>query len=86
MCIEALYTLIYKHQIKAYIIYIQTQIHLYKAKTYRSIASLRSRMTQGAAFRNPHNLPVKDCVVCGRPFTWRKKPGALRRAREKRTA
>merc|ERR1719163_157436 len=24
-------------------------------------------------FRNPHNLPVKDCVVCGRPFTWRKK-------------
>lgn len=27
----------------------------------------------GAPFRNPHNLPVKDCVVCGRPFTWRKK-------------
>eukprot|EP00931_Biecheleriopsis_adriatica_P101293 TRINITY_DN76463_c0_g1_i1.p1 TRINITY_DN76463_c0_g1~~TRINITY_DN76463_c0_g1_i1.p1 ORF type:complete len:307 (-),score=62.13 TRINITY_DN76463_c0_g1_i1:17-937(-) len=26
-----------------------------------------------AGFRNPHNLPVKDCVVCGRPFTWRKK-------------
>jgi hypothetical protein len=24
-------------------------------------------------FRNPNNLPVKDCVVCGRPFTWRKK-------------
>jgi len=30
-------------------------------------------MTGGAPFRNPHNLPVKDCVVCGRPFTWRKK-------------
>jgi len=26
-----------------------------------------------SGFRNPHNLPVKDCVVCGRPFTWRKK-------------
>ena len=24
-------------------------------------------------FRNPHNLPVKTCVVCNRPFTWRKK-------------
>ncbi|MBL7835277.1 MAG: DUF2256 domain-containing protein [Cyclobacteriaceae bacterium] len=19
------------------------------------------------------NLPTKDCIVCGRPFTWRKK-------------
>lgn len=27
----------------------------------------------GGAFRNPHNLPVKECVVCKRPFTWRKK-------------
>jgi len=27
----------------------------------------------GKGFRNPHNLPVKDCLVCGRPFTWRKK-------------
>lgn len=27
----------------------------------------------GAPFRNPHNLAVKDCLVCGRPFTWRKK-------------
>ena len=26
-----------------------------------------------AGFRNPHNLPTKTCVVCGRPFTWRKK-------------
>lgn len=26
-----------------------------------------------AAFRNPHNLPTKVCVVCNRPFTWRKK-------------
>eukprot|EP00439_Symbiodinium_sp_Y106_P060263 s1228_g8.t2 len=33
----------------------------------------RGKMTGGAPFRNPHNLPVKDCVVCGRPFTWRKK-------------
>lgn len=24
-------------------------------------------------FRNPHNLPVKTCAVCARPFTWRKK-------------
>lgn len=27
----------------------------------------------GGTFRNPHNLPVKDCVTCGKPFTWRKK-------------
>jgi len=27
----------------------------------------------GKAFRNPHNLPVKTCEVCNRPFTWRKK-------------
>ena len=26
-----------------------------------------------SSFRNPHNLPVKTCVVCQRPFTWRKK-------------
>ena len=26
-----------------------------------------------AGIRNPHNLPTKTCVVCGRPFTWRKK-------------
>lgn len=25
------------------------------------------------ATRNPNNLPTKTCVVCGRPFTWRKK-------------
>ena len=25
------------------------------------------------AARNPNNLPTKTCVVCGRPFTWRKK-------------
>ena len=25
------------------------------------------------AFRNPNNLPTKVCVVCNRPFTWRKK-------------
>lgn len=24
-------------------------------------------------FRNPHNLPVKVCPACGRPFTWRKR-------------
>lgn len=33
-------------------------------------------MTMGkpaAGFRNPHNLPVKTCAACGRPFTWRKK-------------
>ncbi len=24
-------------------------------------------------FRNPHNLPVKICEACGRPFVWRKK-------------
>jgi len=27
----------------------------------------------GKSFRNPHNLPVKTCEVCARPFTWRKK-------------
>ena len=26
-----------------------------------------------SSFRNPHNLPVKTCVVCNKPFTWRKK-------------
>ena len=30
-------------------------------------------MATPAGFRNPHNLPVKTCVVCNRPFTWRKK-------------
>ena len=25
------------------------------------------------AFRNPNNLPFKLCLVCERPFTWRKK-------------
>ncbi len=28
---------------------------------------------RAAGFRNPHNLPVKTCAACGRPFTWRKK-------------
>lgn len=37
------------------------------------VAFGRRMSTGGAPFRNPHNLPVKDCVVCGRPFTWRKK-------------
>jgi hypothetical protein len=23
--------------------------------------------------RNPHNLPVKVCEACGRPYTWRRK-------------
>lgn len=27
----------------------------------------------GSGFRNPHNLPVKTCITCQRPFTWRKK-------------
>ncbi len=27
---------------------------------------------QTQSYRKPH-LPEKDCVVCGRPFTWRKK-------------
>ena len=30
-------------------------------------------LTMTAAFRNPNNLPTKVCVVCNRPFTWRKK-------------
>jgi len=37
------------------------------------LTRLASKMSSGAPFRNPHNLPVKDCVTCGRPFTWRKK-------------
>lgn len=27
----------------------------------------------GSGFRNPHGLPVKNCAVCQRPFTWRRK-------------
>lgn len=30
-------------------------------------------MASDKSFRNPHNLPTKVCVVCNRPFTWRKK-------------
>jgi hypothetical protein len=26
-----------------------------------------------ARMRSKSDLPVKDCVACGRPFTWRKK-------------
>ena len=39
------------------------------------LAAVRAQSFMAAkeTFRNPHNLPVKDCVVCGRPFTWRKK-------------
>jgi len=25
------------------------------------------------SLRNPHNLPVKICAACGRPYTWRRK-------------
>ncbi len=25
------------------------------------------------SFRNPHNLPSKNCKSCGKAFTWRKK-------------
>lgn len=28
---------------------------------------------RASGFRNPHDLPVKTCASCGRPFTWRKK-------------
>jgi len=31
------------------------------------------RASLSMATRNPHNLPVKTCVVCNREFTWRKK-------------
>ena len=31
------------------------------------------RKKDGGGFRNPHQLPVKTCAACGRPFTWRKK-------------
>jgi hypothetical protein len=26
-----------------------------------------------AKMRQKTDLPVKDCIACGRPFTWRKK-------------
>lgn len=29
-------------------------------------------MTKRKVYRKPH-LPEKDCSVCGRPFSWRKK-------------
>ncbi len=28
---------------------------------------------KSGGFRNPHQLPVKQCAACQRPFTWRKK-------------
>ncbi len=31
------------------------------------------RKKNSGGFRNPHDLPVKTCATCGRPFTWRKK-------------
>jgi hypothetical protein len=34
---------------------------------------MADRKSSGSGFRNPHNLPFKHCVVCQRPFTWRKK-------------
>ena len=37
----------------------------------RSHASMAA--TPSSTFRNPNNLPCKTCVVCNRPFTWRKK-------------
>lgn len=39
----------------------------------RSLAMKDRRDGKQDGFRNPHNLPVKTCVVCNRPFTWRKK-------------
>jgi hypothetical protein len=27
---------------------------------------------QKPQLRNPHNLPVKICATCGRPYTWRR--------------
>lgn len=33
----------------------------------------QSRGNSNNSFRNPNNLPTKVCVVCNRPFTWRKK-------------
>ena len=39
----------------------------------RSSAPPLVRMASDKSFRNPHNLPTKVCVVCNRPFTWRKK-------------
>ena len=35
--------------------------------------SQQNKKLASAGFRNPHNLPTKDCATCGRPFTWRKK-------------
>ncbi len=34
---------------------------------------MAERKISGGRFRNPHHLPVKVCLVCQRPFTWRKK-------------
>ena len=39
----------------------------------RSLAMNDRRDGKQDGFRNPHNLPVKTCIVCNRPFTWRKK-------------
>jgi hypothetical protein len=34
---------------------------------------MAERKKDSDGFRNPHQLPVKTCAACGRPFTWRKK-------------
>lgn len=35
--------------------------------------SARTRRNANGVKPAKDNLPVKDCAVCGRPFTWRKK-------------
>ena len=40
---------------------------------FRVGVPLMAAKSSSSVFRNPHNLPVKTCVVCNRPFTWRKK-------------
>lgn len=45
-------------------------------RTPSAATALRARplaMAASSSFRNPNNLPTKVCVVCNRPFTWRKK-------------
>merc|ERR1719440_1649236 len=52
-----------------------SEVSFSRARTLLQLRSYRMGRKDGkpAEIRNHNNVPMKDCVVCGRPFTWRKK-------------